>query len=116
MEQKQKIWVLISVASLLGCLVLSYMLFSVKDRSKEIEDLKLDRALQQGKIESLKSVNATLDKKILISEYNQKVLNDSINIKNEELKKIKIDYAKKVSNIRNYNDVELVNFFSDKLN
>lgn len=115
MENKHKFWILISVISLLGCLILSYVLFSIKDRSKEIEDLKIDRALQQGKIESLKSANDVLDKKLLISEQNQKVLNDSIVIKNEELKKIKIDYAKKIGNIRNYNDVELVNFFSGKL-
>lgn len=91
------------------------MLFSVKDRSKEIESLKLDRSLQEGKIEILKNINDDLDKKLVASEQKQKLLSDSIFIKNEELKKIKIDYAKKIGNIRNYNDVELVNFFTDKL-
>lgn len=113
--QKYKSWIFVTIAALLVICYLSYKLMGIKDYSSDIEKLKTENAVLQSNVDRLKNENLVYEAKNKILRSDRSVLNDSVDVLNDKIQKIKKDHAKKNGNIDNLDNAQLIDYFSKHL-
>ena len=113
--QKYKFWIFVTLASLIAICYLSFKLMGIKDYSSDIEKLKTENVVLQSNVDNLKKENLAYEAKNRILESDRSMLNDSVDVLNDKIEKIKKDHGKKNGNIDNLDNAQLIDYFSKHL-
>ena len=114
--KKNRLWIFVSIGSLLAVIILSYMLISAPDRTGQINALEQDKAKLEGQIIEIKNNNAMLEASNKKLESEKIALVDSMATTHKKIDKLNNDLKKTVTHINGYDGAELVDFFTDHFN